>query len=434
LIAFGILTVLSVGWVGAKYVNVGRLFDVGSFGVTVQLAATGGLYSNSSVTYNGVEVGYVREVVPGRHGVTARLRVDDGTRIPGDVVAEVHSTSPVGEQYIDLKPRSGTGPVLAEGANIPEERTVLPTSTKQMLNGLNAFFATVPQDSYRTVVHEVGAATNGSGPGLRALLSASRDLLTQARENVEPTIGLANSLAPFLGTQTDLGPGIQDSVRQLAALSDQLVASDKNIRGVLEQGPGATKAVDHLVDDLHEPLPMLLANLAADTQVLRVYIPNLRQTLVLVPPTLSAIQSALAPYQDLHAVKLNFRANVDYPPYCRTGYTQTGRDPSDLSNQPQKDGVYCKAPPGSQLDVRGVRNNPCPNSGARSPDAEGCGLRFEGQPRPRPGWSDETIRSYDTENGAFTSPDGRPWQAPLLGATAAQRPSDTKSYLLWPVS
>jgi hypothetical protein len=192
--------------------------------------------------------------------------------------------------------------------------------------------------------------------------------------------------------------------------------------------------VDDLVRDLDEPLPRLLASLTDDSEVLRVYIPNLRQALVLVPPTLSAIQAVLAPYQDLHAVKLNFRANVDDPPYCRYGYKQLGRDPSDLTNQPQLDGVYCKAPPGSQEDVRGVRNNPCPNSSARSADPAGCGLHFQHPSRPIPAWSDDSISTYDPLSGDFTDPDGKPWTLPLLGRNAARpSPSDLKSFLLWPV-
>ena len=59
-------------------------------------------------------------------GVAAVLSLNSDTRIPADVDAEVHSVSSVGEQFVQLIPRSGTGPDLKDGDVIPRDRATVP--------------------------------------------------------------------------------------------------------------------------------------------------------------------------------------------------------------------------------------------------------------------------------------------------------------------
>ena len=97
------------------YMRLPALLGVGEYRVTLELPETGGLYPRSNVTYRGVEVGIVDSVSLTDTGVAAVLSLKSNTEIPADVEAEVHSVSSVGEQFVELIPRSDNGPALKDG-------------------------------------------------------------------------------------------------------------------------------------------------------------------------------------------------------------------------------------------------------------------------------------------------------------------------------
>lgn len=80
--------------------------------VTLGLPDTGGLYRFSNVTYRGVQIGKVTAVGPTPVGAKATLQLDTSPKILADVHAAVRSMSAVGEQYVDLVPRSESGPYI----------------------------------------------------------------------------------------------------------------------------------------------------------------------------------------------------------------------------------------------------------------------------------------------------------------------------------
>src|ERR1700682_5449593 len=96
-IALTAFVIMAVGYV--RLPNV--LFGIGHYTVTVQLPEAGGLYERANVTYNGTEVGQVKQVrFTDAGGVEAVLSLRSDIKIPSDLEAEVHSQTAVGEQYI----------------------------------------------------------------------------------------------------------------------------------------------------------------------------------------------------------------------------------------------------------------------------------------------------------------------------------------------
>ena len=122
-VQLAILTVLAVVVISLMTLHVmklpAKLFGVGRYTVTMELPQTGGLYATGNVTYRGTEVGRVQSVHLTDTGVAAVLSLKSGIDIPSDVKAEVHSQSAIGEQYVDLLPRSDTAPPLKNGDVIP---------------------------------------------------------------------------------------------------------------------------------------------------------------------------------------------------------------------------------------------------------------------------------------------------------------------------
>ncbi|WP_139805797.1 MlaD family protein, partial [Mycobacterium avium] len=118
LIIFAIVSTIGMATMLISYMQVPTLLGIGKITVTLELPAEGGLYRFANVTYRGVQVGTVTSVGLTEHGAKATLSLGSSPKIPADLRAEVRSVSAVGEQYVDLRPRTDSPPYLRDGAVI----------------------------------------------------------------------------------------------------------------------------------------------------------------------------------------------------------------------------------------------------------------------------------------------------------------------------
>ena len=118
LILFGILTAVALLVLGIYYLRLPTLAGIGQYQLKADLPASGGLYATSNVTYRGVTIGKVTAVEPTEKGAEATMSIDSNFKIPLDSVANVHSVSAVGEQYLDLVSQGkAQGCLLARSAD-----------------------------------------------------------------------------------------------------------------------------------------------------------------------------------------------------------------------------------------------------------------------------------------------------------------------------
>ncbi|HEY9438300.1 MAG TPA: MlaD family protein, partial [Streptomyces sp.] len=138
-IAFLVVAVLALGFLGVRYADLGHYAGLRDYyTVRVQLPRTGGLYTHSNVTYRGVSVGRVGPIALTDDGVEAELRIDnDAPPIPDSLRAVVASLSAVGEQYVDLRPTRGDGPFLQDGSVIDQADTTVPAPVTDVLTSVN---------------------------------------------------------------------------------------------------------------------------------------------------------------------------------------------------------------------------------------------------------------------------------------------------------
>ncbi len=117
---FALIATVFAGLVGLYYAQLPAVYlGIGRYTVKVHLERAGELYRAGNVTYRGVEVGKVSKVQLTNSGVEAVLSLRSEFHIPADLTAYVHSASAIGEQYVDLVPRNGNGPLLKNGDIIP---------------------------------------------------------------------------------------------------------------------------------------------------------------------------------------------------------------------------------------------------------------------------------------------------------------------------
>lgn len=411
LIAFVIVTTLALSYTAIAYVRLPALFGIGQFHVTVEFADATGLYPKANVTYQGVEVGTVTELRLEERGISVDLAIEDGSEIPSDVVAEVHTTSAIGEQYVNLVPRGRSTGHLEDGDVIPRQRTRLPVATTELLDSVNALLHSVPPQALATTVDELHRAFAGEADDLRRMLDAAVALQETADANIEPTLELVDDLVPVLRTQRRLEAEIGSYTGDLAAFSDELVASDQDLAAALRNGPGFTTQVDGLVADLQPTLPSLLTDLAATGQVVETYLPGIEHFLTVLPATLEnglAVRPESRADDAIVEGNLSFKVGFNNPPVCLEGfeYADQQRDPSDVSQAPIPENSYCKVAPDDPRIVRGARNQPCPNDPTRrGATAAQCGLDFTDDSFLVDGR--DRVATYDPETGTLLAPNGQ---------------------------
>lgn len=473
---FSVLALTAVSVMVFGYMRVPEMMGIGEYRVTVELPETGGLYPRGNVTYRGAQVGIVDSVELTDTGVAAVLSLNSDVKIPADVVAEVHSQSSVGEQYVMLVPRSGQGPELTDGDVIPRDRTTVPTDINAVLDDTTRGLQAIPRDNLKTVIDEAYIAVGGLGPELRRLVNGSTALAIDARQNLDPLTTLIDQSKPVLDSQTDTAGSIQAWAANLASITGQLQSQDPAVAGILQNGPGAADEVQALFDRVRPTLPIVLANLVSLGEVAVTYQPSLEQLLVLLPQG-TAVTQAVGVHkrntkQDYEGDALVFNLNLmipalpqpiplppqQLPPPCTTGFlpAQQQRVPTFEDYPDRAPGnVYCRVPQDAPFNVRGARNIPCMTvPGKRAPTWQMCesdeyyvplndGYNWKGDPNatlsgqdipqlppgsppaqaappPPPAAPPIAAAEYDPATGTYVGPDGRVYTQSNLARNAKE--------------
>jgi phospholipid/cholesterol/gamma-HCH transport system substrate-binding protein len=376
LIIFTIASIVGIAVMAFTYMQVPTLLGLGRIHVKMEMPAAGGLYRFSNVTYRGVQIGKVTDVKLTENGAVATLTLDTSPKVPADLQAEVRSVSAVGEQFVDLRPRTDSGPYLKDGSVIAKDNTTIPQEVGPTLDQLSRLVESIPGDRISELLDESFKAFNGAGPDFQSLVDSASTLTNSLNSVSDQTRSLIDDTGPLLDSQAETADQIRTWARSLSGVTEQLAQNDPEIRAVLQKGPGFAQEVSSLLDQVKPTLPILLANLTTISQILVTYNPSLEQLLVIFPGIIAAQQSFGLPKNNPTGLPTgDFALTINDPPPCTVGFLPPSqwRNPADEEVIDTPDGLYCKLPQDSPLSVRGARNYPCMgHPGKRAPTVELC--------------------------------------------------------------
>lgn len=376
LILFAIASVVGMSVMAIRYLQVPTLLNLGRISVKLELPASGGLYRFSNVTYRGMQIGEVTSLRATRGGAEAAMSLKTSPKIPANLQAEVRSISAIGEQYIDLRPRTDSGPYLHDGSVITTDNATIPQPISPVLDRVNALLKSIPEGKLGTLLNESAKAFGGAGYDLGSLLDSSTKLAADTNNVSQPARTLIDDSRPLLDSQAQTSDSIRAWAHGLAGFTSQLASNDPQTRVLLQRGPEAANEGSKLLTQLKATLPLLLANLTTLGQVGVTYHDSVQQLLVLLPPYVASTQSfGMATKNPIGEPLGEFSATVADPPACTTGFLppSSWRSPADTSEADTPDGLYCKLPQDAPISVRGARNYPCMAvPGKRAPTVQLC--------------------------------------------------------------
>jgi phospholipid/cholesterol/gamma-HCH transport system substrate-binding protein len=366
---FLVLTVVSLLVLGVYYLQVPSLMGIGRYSLKADLPASGGLYPTANVTYRGITIGKVTDVEPTEHGAQATMSIDSQYKIPVDTVANVHSVSAVGEQYLDLVSTGNPGKYFAEGQTIT--KGTVPSEIGPALDTANRGLAALPKDKIATLLDETAESVGGLGPALQRLVDSTQAIVGDFRTNITNVNDIIQNSGGVLDSQIKSGDAIERWARNLNTLAAQAAQRDTNVKSILTQAAPTADQVNSVFSDVRDSLPQTLANLEVVFDLLKRYHTGVEQVLVFLPQGASIAQTVAAPFPNQAALDLGL--SINQPPPCLTGFIPAAewRSPADTSMQALPQGTYCKIPMDTPANsVRGSRNIPCtdvPGKRAASP-------------------------------------------------------------------
>jgi phospholipid/cholesterol/gamma-HCH transport system substrate-binding protein len=210
--------------------------DLGPHPYTVKavFANVADLVPHATVRVNDVAVGQVTglAVPSGSWDATVTMVVNGSVRLPANAIAELDSSSLLGEQYVALGPPPGvpaTG-TLGPGATIPLYRTTANATVEQVLGALSLLLNGGGLAQLHTITVQLNDALNGNEPRIRSVLSEINVLVTNLNAHRSDITGALDGLNNLSGTlsarDTQIGyvlDNVTPGLRVFSAERGQLV-------------------------------------------------------------------------------------------------------------------------------------------------------------------------------------------------------------------
>lgn len=366
LIVFVIITLVGVSFVGARYARLDRVVRDDAYAVTAHFSEAGGIFAGAEVTYRGVGIGSVDELVLTDSGVDVVLEIqNEWDAIPADTVALVGNRSAVGEQYVELQPKVDDGPFLVEGSEIANLDTRTPIATEKLLGDLATTVGSVDRQALATTIDELGRAFQGSGPDLQRIIDTGNSFIRAADRNFDVTTALIEDSNVVLRGQLATQSSLRTFAQQLSLFSNTLANNDADLRTLLDSVSPGLNEIRSFIQENRIDIESLLNNAITTGDIIVRRLDGLKQILVIYPYVVEGGVTVASRSDDTGLVDAHFGLIITDSMPCLQGYDPgERRPPQELEDLPMDLDAACTEPP-TQSNPRGAQNIPRPATSYR---------------------------------------------------------------------
>lgn len=239
-------TVLSAcgSWKGIQNVPVpgGPGSTGGGYTLYVQMPDTLALNVNSPVRVADVNVGTVRSIQLKNWVATLTVDMQDGVKVPQNVLAKIGQTSLLGSQHLELDdPPQPAAQSLKNGDTIPLQNSSAFPTTERTLASIGMVLNGGGIPNLEIITNEVSNLLTGNADQVRELLGRLDTFtagLNDQRNEIARAIDSTNNLVSYLANRastldrvlTELPP----AVKQLADMRDKIANAITAVGGISE--------------------------------------------------------------------------------------------------------------------------------------------------------------------------------------------------------
>lgn len=223
--------------------------------LTVYFRQAPGLYPGDRVLVLGVPVGRVDSITPVPGQVRVELSYHATVKIPAGADAAIVAPTLVTSRSVQLAPVYRGGPVMPDGATIPESRTAIPVEWDQIEQELNHLATSLGPKQPGTagaltrLLDTTSANLHGQGRNLHQTLtrlSAAISTLSANRGNLFATV---DNLQTFVSVLADANAQVDAFDRQLASVSGVLAGNKQELAATLRALNSSLGIVQKFVHD-----------------------------------------------------------------------------------------------------------------------------------------------------------------------------------------
>jgi phospholipid/cholesterol/gamma-HCH transport system substrate-binding protein len=243
--------------------------------ITAYFTTATGIYPGDEVRVSGVKVGTIKSIQPAGTQSKMTLKVDHGTPIPADAKAVIVTQNLVAARYVQLTPAYRTsGPVMADGAVIPVQRTAVPIEWDEVKTQLMRLAtdlgpnAKAPTPAISRFVDSAADAFRGNGDKLRqtlAQLSGVGRILANGSGNI---VDIIKNLQTFVTALRDSNVQIVQFNDRLATLTSVVNDSRSDLDAALTDLSSAVGEVQRFIAEVRDPTSEQIARLGDALQPL----------------------------------------------------------------------------------------------------------------------------------------------------------------------
>jgi phospholipid/cholesterol/gamma-HCH transport system substrate-binding protein len=271
------------------------------------------LYSGDRVQIMGVRVGSVDKIEPAGDKMKVTFHYANKYKVPANASAVILNPTLVASRNIQLEPPYKGGPVLADNAVIPEERTQVPTEWDQLRDSVANVISKLgptkeqPKGPFGDIIESYANGLAGKGKQINTTLNSLSRALTALNEGRGDFFAVVHSLALFVNALHQNDQQFVALNTNLAQFTGRLTHSDTDLANAIQQFDGLLSTLRPFLDKNREVLTHDIDNL--DTVTTTVVQPeplNGLETGLHVLPTLAANLSEI--YHPSHGAVVSIPA------------------------------------------------------------------------------------------------------------------------------
>ncbi len=262
-----------------------------------------GIYIGDDVRILGVTVGKITQIEPQPQRVKISFWVNDKYKVPADAKAAILSPTLVTSRTLQLTPAYTGGPVMADNAVIPQERTAVPVEWDDVRKQLKKLTETL-QPTEPGGVSTLGAVINTTADNLRGQGANIRDTIIKLSQAISALGDHSKDIFATVKNLAILVSALQDSTNLMRQLNQNLAT----VTGLLANDPdevanavrdlnATVGEVQQFVADNRESLGTTSDKLAGITQALVDSLDDVKQLLHVAPNTLQNYVNIWQPAQ-----------------------------------------------------------------------------------------------------------------------------------------
>jgi phospholipid/cholesterol/gamma-HCH transport system substrate-binding protein len=232
------------------------------------------LYSGDRVEIMGVKVGAIDKIEPAGDKMKVTLHYANKYKVPANAQAVILNPTLVASRLIQLEPPYKGGPVLADNAVIPEERTQVPTEWDELRNTITHVISKLgptkqqPKGPFGDVIEAYADGLAGKGKQINTTFNDLSRALTALNQGRGDFFAVVRSLALFVNALHADDQKFVALNKNLAQFTNSLTGSDQDLANAVTQFDGLLTTVRPFLDKNADVLTHDINNLADTTNTL----------------------------------------------------------------------------------------------------------------------------------------------------------------------